>query len=106
MKRITTIITIITLSLFSSSLWAQEKTGKISGSITDAAQKPLEAATVQLLKAESKALVKAAVTNKQGQFEIEKLAAGKYLLSVSAVAFMAKTTPVELTPDNMQISLP
>jgi len=71
------IITIITLSLFSLGLFAQEKNGRISGFITDAAQKPLEAATVQLLKAENKALVKAAVTNKQGFLEMEKIAPGK-----------------------------
>ena len=101
------IITIITLSLFSFVLFAQEKNGKISGTITDAAQKPLEAATVQLLKADSKALVKAAVTNKQGVFEIEKIAAGKYILSISAVAFTSKNSePVELNADKMSVELP
>jgi len=101
------IITIITLSLFSLGLFAQEKNGRISGFITDAAQKPLEAATVQLLKAENKALVKAAVTNKQGFFEIEKIAPGKYILSISAVAFNAtNTAAIELTPDKMQVQVP
>lgn len=99
-------ITIITLSLLSLGLFAQEKTGKISGTVTDASQKPLEAATVQLLKAETKTLVKAAVTNKQGLFELEKLAAGKYILTVSAVAFAPKPTPVELTADKMTLELP
>ncbi|MEO5683278.1 MAG: TonB-dependent receptor [Chitinophagaceae bacterium] len=104
MKRI---ITIITLSLFSFVLFAQDKTGKISGTVTDAAQKPLEAATVQLLKADGKTLVKAAVTSKQGLFEIEKLAAGKYILSVTAVAFTAKNTALlELSADKMQLQVP
>ncbi len=103
MKKITTIITLFLLSF---SLFAQEKIGKISGTITDAAHKPLDAATVQLLKAENKTLVKAAVTNKMGVFEIEKLAAGKYILSVSAVAFTPKTTPIELTADQMTVALP
>jgi len=101
------IITIITLSFFSLVLFAQEKNGKISGTITDAAQKPLEAATVQLLKAENKTLIKAAVTNKQGVFEIEKIAPGKYILSISAVAFNAKNTEaIELTTDKMQVQVP
>ncbi len=101
------IITIITLSLFSIGLFAQGKIGKVSGTITDAAQKPLEAATVQLLRAENKALVKAAVTNKQGVFEIEKIAAGKYLLSVSAVAFISKNTePFELNVEKNTVQMP
>ncbi|MFT3934313.1 MAG: TonB-dependent receptor [Chitinophagaceae bacterium] len=100
-------LTIITLSLFSLSLFAQDKTGKVSGVVTDAAQKPLEAATIQLLKADNKALVKAAVTNKQGVFEIEKIAAGKYVLSISAVAFTATTSaPFELAADKMSYQLP
>jgi len=44
----------LTLLLISfSALWAeaQEKTGRITGSVTDAAGKPLEAATVQAMKA-------------------------------------------------------
>lgn len=67
---------------------AQEKNGRITGTVTDAAGKPLEAATVQVLKADNKVLVKAAVTGKQGDYEIEKLAAGKYIVAVSAVGFV------------------
>jgi iron complex outermembrane receptor protein len=85
---------------------AQDKTGRINGVVTDAAGKPLEAATVQLLKAQSKTLVKAVLTGKDGRYELEKIAAGKYLLSVSAVAFAAKTAPVELVPEKMMAEVP
>ncbi len=101
------IFSIIALSLFSFCLFSQGKTGKITGTITDASQKPIEAATVQLLKADNKTLIKAAVTNKQGLYEIEKIAAGKYILSVSAVAFTSKNTEaVELTADKMSVQVP
>ena len=91
----------VTLFIFSIAvLWAaaQDKTGRITGIVTDAASKPVEAATVQLLKADSKTLVKAAVTDKQGAFDIEKLAAGKYVVSISAVGFVAATSaPTEIS---------
>jgi len=73
---------------------AQEKIGKISGTVTDAAGKPVEAATVQILKADNKALVKAAVTGRQGDYEIEKLVAGKYIVSVSAVGFVTTASAI------------
>ena len=100
-------ITLITLFIFSMTVFAQEKNGKINGTVTDAGQKPIEAATVQLLKADTKALVKAVLTNKEGVFEIEKVAAGKYILSVSAVAFTLETSAViELTTDKMNFQSP
>lgn len=81
---------LVLLLLAMPALWAtaQEKNGTISGTVTDAAGKAVEAATVQLLKADNKALVKAAVTGRQGEYEIEKLAPGKYIVSVSAVGFV------------------
>ena len=101
------IITLLCMSLLTLCLPAQEKTGVISGTVTDQARKPVEAATVQLLTAGSNVLVKSAVTNKQGVFEIEKLAAGKYLISISAVAFAARSgIAAELTAGKMIVQLP
>ena len=101
------IITLLCMSLLTLCLPAQEKTGVISGTVTDQARKPVEAATVQLLTAGNNVLVKSAVTNKQGVFEIEKLAAGKYLISISAVAFAARSgIAAELTAGKMIVQLP
>jgi outer membrane receptor protein involved in Fe transport len=104
MKKTTTLLM---ACLFFVYAMAQEKNGKINGLVTDAAQKPIEAATVQLLKADSKGLSKVAVTNKQGVFEIEKLPAGKYVLTVSAVGFVTKTSNVlEITASSATIQAP
>ncbi len=101
------IIPLLTLFFFCISLLAQEKTGSISGMVTDAGQKPFEAATVQLLKPDGKTLVKAVLTNKQGLYEIEKISAGKYILSASAVSFSAAASAViELTADKMNYRAP
>ncbi|HEY4150428.1 MAG TPA: TonB-dependent receptor [Chitinophagaceae bacterium] len=99
--------TLLTFTL--SVLWAaaQEKAGKITGTVTDATGKPLEAATVQLLKAEKKALVKAVVTNKEGVYEITQLAAGKYIVSVTAVGFTAtSSTATEISSSKTTIAVP
>lgn len=89
-------------------LYAQEKTGKISGSVTDAKQKGIDAATVQLIRVKDKIVMKAAVTNTQGKFEMEKIAEGNYIVTISAVGFEKKSSDtfnitaikqtIELTP--------
>ena len=83
-------IILITISVFSLFAMAQEKIGTISGIILNVEHKPLESATVQLQKAENKAVVKFAVTNKQGAFEIDKVNTGKYILLVTAIGYTAK----------------
>ncbi len=73
---------------------AQNKSGKISGSIATADKRPIESASIQLLKAETKALVKTAITDKTGSFSFENLADGKYIISTSAVGFAKKNSEV------------
>ena len=89
-------------------LLAQEKSGLISGNITDTRNQPVVAATITLLKADSsRSLVKTAISNKAGAFEIAQLAAGRYLLSISAVGFAAAESPaVELAAGKMRILVP
>lgn len=83
--------------VFSFLSFAQTKNGKISGTVTSADQKPVEAATVQLINAANKALVKVAITDKSGSYNFEKIADGKYIISISAVGFAKKMTePLEV----------
>ncbi len=92
--------------LLTASLQAQNKTGSVSGTITNADYKPVEAATIQLLKAVDKSLVKVALTDKAGSFVFEKLAEGKYLVSITAVGFAKKITePVEVTAANSKVDV-
>src|SRR5688572_9435107 len=81
--------------------FAQSKIGKISGSITDESQKPLQSASVSLLRAKDSSLVKIAITNKEGKYEFENIVGGKFLLSVSSVGFQKKFgQSLEITADN------
>lgn len=76
--------------------------GKISGSIKDGGnQKIIDAATISLLKAKDSSLVKAAVTDKDGNFIFENVKDGKYLLLATSVGH-SKTysSLVEISPAN------
>ena len=87
-----------------ASLHAQTKPGSISGNITNNESKPVDAATVQLLRANDKGLVKVAITDKEGNFSFDKIAEGKYVISISAVGFAKKITdPVEITTTNTKV---
>lgn len=84
MRNLMTMLT--TIGLISLSLAAQSQTGKVNGAVSGT-QKPIEAASVGVLRAKDSAIVKMAVTDKAGQFEVEKLAAGKYLVLVQSVGY-------------------
>src|SRR5690349_11774693 len=95
----------LTMLTFSYQAFSQDKPGKISGTISDSAQKPIEAATVELLVPKTQALVKMSVTDKDGRFEIEKIGEGEYVLSVTAVGFTKKTSTVQITAAKPQVQL-
>src|SRR5882724_12368486 len=86
MKSTFTLAFFLLLSAISSQLIAQNKIGKISGSITDLNSKGIESATVSLYRSDS-TMVKVAVSDRMGVYEFENLAQGKYFLTVSAVGY-------------------
>src|SRR6185503_10027977 len=84
------LFTLLAGLLLSALSYSQINTGIISGVITDESQKPLQAVSVALLRAKDSALVKIAVTDKEGKYEFDKIKDGKYLLSVSSVGFQKR----------------
>src|SRR5690606_856570 len=82
-------ISVLSLCLFVCILQAfsQQKTGSVSGTITDASNKGIAGASVSLHKVADSALVKVALSNKEGKYEFEKLEAGEYFVSTSAVGY-------------------
>ena len=58
--------------------------GKIDGMVTSL-QKPIESATISVLKSKDSLVVKMAVSDKSGQFLVENVKPGKYVLSVQAL---------------------
>jgi iron complex outermembrane recepter protein len=93
MKKIPILITAMSLLLCSFLSNAQTNPGKVSGTVSGT-QKPVEAATVSLLKAKDSSVVKFAVTAKSGKFEIEKIKEGNYLISIQAVGYKKYFSPL------------
>jgi iron complex outermembrane receptor protein len=83
MKKLFSLLVAGTIVLSSQ---AQTNTGKVTGSIKDGGQqKIIDAASVSLLKAKDSSLVKIAVTDKDGNFVLENLKEGSYLVLATSV---------------------
>jgi len=103
MKNILILLSLITLSL--SSI-AQVANGKLKGTVTDEAQKPVESATVSLLKAKDSSVLRMAATDQGGFYSFENLSGGHYLLLITAVGHVQVYIPVfELNDNNASLSL-
>lgn len=91
---------------------AQNKIGKLSGSVKDMEGKPLSMVTVALLKVKDSSLVKTAITDKQGIYEIEFLPAGDYVVSAGYAGYKKvysnsisiNTTATHITLDALQFN--
>jgi len=84
MKKFFNLLVASTIALCSQ---AQTNTaGKITGSIKDGGQqKIIDAASVSLLRAKDSSLVKVAITDKEGNFIIENVKDGSYLVLATSV---------------------
>lgn len=84
MKRHSKALTLIMLLLSATTLPALAQNGhntKINGIVNRNDNKPVEFATVTLLKAKDSSLVKGAVADMNGKYEFEQVASGKYLVA-------------------------
>lgn len=91
---------------FATSLFAQSKIGKITGTVSDENQKALDGATVSLLRAKDGGLVKVAVSSKTGAYEFEKIATGEYVIAVTMTGYVKKSTEkFSLTAQSPSITL-
>lgn len=81
-----------------SILLLQHVRGQVSGKLTTAGGQPLISANVLLLKAPDSALVKATVTNEKGDYHLDNIGQGTYLLRISSVGYLTWESPLfELT---------
>ena len=78
------------LMILSMASKAQIQDGSISGKITDGGdQKIIDAATVSLYKASDSSLVKVSIADKEGNFDFQHVAAGKYYLLATSIGHLA-----------------
>jgi outer membrane receptor protein involved in Fe transport len=80
--------------------------GKISGTVIDSAtQKPVEFATVALMKAGSDTPVNGSVCDDSGKFIIKSISPGKYSVVVSFIGYEPKSLSVTVAEKNNDIDL-
>jgi protocatechuate 3,4-dioxygenase beta subunit len=75
---------ILGIGLFTTITAFAQSPSKVSGQIKDNNGKPIAAATIMLQKAKDSALVKTAVTNASGNYEIMPVKTGTYFVSATA----------------------
>ncbi|MEO7306955.1 MAG: TonB-dependent receptor [Ferruginibacter sp.] len=104
MKKISIVLTALLLTML---VYAQNKPGKISGAVLSPEEKPVESATVQLLKAGDKVLVKTALTDRSGNYSFEKIAEGSYVISFTATGFAKQlSAAVTISAVNPTVHIP
>ncbi len=80
-------LTLLLALLFTGLASAQSGGTRVVGKVANAEGKALEAATVSLLRSTDKKMVKLAISNSKGEFELPAITAGQYRLQVSATGY-------------------
>ena len=90
------ILTVLFFLCAAGSGFAQNKIqgSKISGTVLDEEKKPLDFATISLLKSLDSSLVRTAVSDLDGKFLLSDLPAGDYFLTASMIGFKKISTKI------------
>ncbi|WP_423148268.1 TonB-dependent receptor domain-containing protein [Rubrolithibacter danxiaensis] len=95
------------LFFIASPLLCAQSAGKISGSIDDNTNQPLESATILLLKLPDSSLVKTSLSGTDGKFVFENLKEGSYSLKVSMMGYTSfRSKNIVIDAANPHIELP
>lgn len=91
MKKVRTIVATLLGILFPVSAWAQ---GWVRGVVVDSVNSPVAGASVRLYQEHDTSSRKGGTTNRNGQFELEKIADGKYILNISFLGYEDYSTEI------------
>lgn len=107
-NKIHIIYTALLLAVTTATLaQAPQATGKISGSIISSDNKPVEFATVSLLRAKDSAIVKGALGDVTGQYKFDRVPNGNYVIKTTVVGFTRGISkPFAITAANQVVSIP
>lgn len=85
------------------SITFQTTFGQVTGKLTDRNNQAIPFATVTLLNSPDSAIVKSALTDSKGAFEIVDISNGKYIMRITVVGYQTyKSESLELNADNPQ----
>lgn len=94
MKSIATFLTLSALVCSIKTTYAQtSQPAKVSGKVMQTGNKPVEFATITLLKATDSSLVKGAIADISGQYEFEQVKPGRYLVAATYVGMTKAYSP-------------
>jgi iron complex outermembrane receptor protein len=80
---------------------------KVSGSLLNEQGKPMDYATVSLIRASDSTIVKGALSNDNGVYTFDRITPGKYLVKASVVGYeKAVTTPFTVAENSTIVSAP
>lgn len=97
---------ILAIGLLTAFTTFAQTPSKVSGQISDNAGKPIAAATIMLQRAKDSGLVKTAVTNATGAYEITPVKAGSYFVSATSAGMKKTTSPVFEVKENENVTAP
>ena len=97
---------ILSIGLFTTISAFAQSSSKVSGQINDNNGKPLAAATIMLQKAKDSSLVKTAVTNASGNYEITPVKPGSYFVTATSAGIKKTTSPVFEVKENENATAP
>ncbi|MEP7319383.1 MAG: outer membrane beta-barrel protein [Panacibacter sp.] len=100
------IMLLLLCPIFNKTVFGQQlQRGRITVSIVNNQQAPLENATVELRRSNDTSLVKAALTDKNGSAEFENIVFGNYLVKISLLNYETKYAPAfQLSAGQIQIA--
>jgi outer membrane receptor protein involved in Fe transport len=101
-----TIVSALFLCLLTSlSAWAQTG-GRITGQVQEAGNKTISGVSASLYKVKDSALVKVAVTDKNGHYEFVGIKEGQYRIVLTSVGFERKSTAAFDLSENGTVQVP
>jgi outer membrane receptor protein involved in Fe transport len=104
---ITKLLYIILLLIAPAAVSAQgvKPTAGISGQLQNEQAKPMDYATVTLLRGKDSSVVKSTLTNDAGKYQFTNIIAGRYIIKATTVGYQPTFSPV-LEVDNEVINAP
>ena len=98
------LLAVLFTSLIVCNIYAQHST--INGQIKNAAGNPLGGSSVLLYRFADSLLIKIAIADTKGNFEIDQVKADRYFISTSFTGYSKLSTPVFTVPENEKVITP
>jgi iron complex outermembrane receptor protein len=100
------LLLILTVSLFTTITGFAQTSSKVSGQVNDNTGKPLATATIMLQRAKDSSLVKTAVSNATGNYEITPVKPGSYFVTATSAGMKKTSTAVFQVKENENATAP